>query len=44
MVEDCSGNNQSWRTICLMEQDDMEALEAEAWLAAFLVEVLVELV
>jgi hypothetical protein len=48
MEEGCSGNNQSWRTVHLMEDDAEEALvEAEggAWLSAFLlVELLVELV
>jgi hypothetical protein len=37
--------DQSWRTVHLMEDDvEEQALEAEAWLVAFLVEVSVELV
>jgi hypothetical protein len=45
MVEGCSGNNQSCRTVHLMEDDvELLLLKAEAWPVAFLVEVLVELV
>jgi hypothetical protein len=37
-AEGCSGNNnQSCRTVHLMEDDNAEALEAEVWFAAFLV-------
>jgi hypothetical protein len=38
-----SCDNQSWRTVRLMRDDDVEALQAEVvWLVAILVEVLVE--
>jgi hypothetical protein len=36
MVEGCSGDNQSWRTVCLMGDDDVEALQAKVGLFSLL--------
>jgi hypothetical protein len=44
VVQGCSGNNQSWRTVCLREDDDAKALEAKVGLVAHLVVVLLDLV
>ncbi len=40
MVEGCSGNNQFWRTVHLMGDGDIEALEAKVGLVVFWVVVL----